>query len=154
MTAALEGGEWSAARPGRTLPPRKTQYPFYRRLGGPQGWSGWAENLVPTGIWSRTIQPIVSCYTNWATRPTLFIYIVEKKEEQPKEENAVGITVSLQSCLLYCQNIDEQNMFFSSFWNRIAADPCTLLELLHLLNFRQLLLLIMKTSVGHIHLIW
>jgi len=23
-------GEWSAARPGRTLPPGKTRYPFYR----------------------------------------------------------------------------------------------------------------------------
>ena len=26
-------GEWSAARPGRTLPAGKTRYPFYRRLG-------------------------------------------------------------------------------------------------------------------------
>jgi len=43
-------GEWSAARPGRNLPPGKTRYPFYRRLGGPQGRSGRAENLVPTGI--------------------------------------------------------------------------------------------------------
>jgi len=34
MTVALEGGEWSAAHPGRTFPPGKTQYPFYRRLGG------------------------------------------------------------------------------------------------------------------------
>ena len=50
MTAALEGGEWSAARSGRTLPLGKNQYPFYRRLGGPQGRSGRAENLVPTGI--------------------------------------------------------------------------------------------------------
>jgi len=50
MTAALEGGEWSAARPGRTLPPGKTHYPLYRRLGGPQGRCGRAENLVPTGI--------------------------------------------------------------------------------------------------------
>ena len=50
MTAALEGDEWPAARPGRTLPPGKTRYPFYRRLGGPQGRSGRAENLVPTGI--------------------------------------------------------------------------------------------------------
>ena len=25
MTAALEGGEWSASRPGRTLPPGKTR---------------------------------------------------------------------------------------------------------------------------------
>jgi len=50
MTAALEVGGWSAACPGRTLPPGKTGYPFYRRLGGPQGRSGRAENLVPTGI--------------------------------------------------------------------------------------------------------
>jgi len=48
MTAALEGGEWSAARPGRTLPLGKTRYPFYRSLGGPQGRSERAENLVPT----------------------------------------------------------------------------------------------------------
>ena len=40
MTAALEGGEWSATLPGRTLPPGKTRYPFYRRLGEPQGRSG------------------------------------------------------------------------------------------------------------------
>ena len=58
MTAALEGGEWSAARPRRTLPPGKTRYPFYTRLGGPQGRSGRAENLVPTGIRSRTVQPV------------------------------------------------------------------------------------------------
>ena len=70
MTAALEGGEWSAARPGHTLPPGKTRYPFYRRLGGPQGRSGWAENLIPTGIRSQTIQPVVSRYTDWATQPT------------------------------------------------------------------------------------
>ena len=64
MTAALEGGEWSAARPGRTLPPGKTRYPFYRRLDGPQSRSGRAENLVPTGIRSRNVQPVVSRYTD------------------------------------------------------------------------------------------
>jgi len=57
MTAALEGDEWSAARPGRTLPPGKTRYPFYRRLGGAHGRSERAEKLVPTGIRSRTVQP-------------------------------------------------------------------------------------------------
>ena len=66
MTTALEGGEWSAARPGRSLPPGKNRYPFCRRLGGPQGRSGRAENLVPTGIRSRTVQPVVSRYTDWA----------------------------------------------------------------------------------------
>ena len=57
-------GEWSAARPGRTLPPGKTRYPFYRRLVWPQGRSGTAENLVPTGIRSGTVQPVVSLYTD------------------------------------------------------------------------------------------
>jgi len=70
MTAALEGSEWSAARSGLTLPPGKTQYPLYRRLGGPQGRSGRAENLVPTDIRSRIVQPVVSRYTDWAARPT------------------------------------------------------------------------------------
>jgi len=70
MTTALEGGEWSAACPSCTLPPGKTQYPFYSRLGGPQGRSGWAENLVPTRIQSQTVQPVVSRFTDWATRPT------------------------------------------------------------------------------------
>ena len=31
---------------------------------GPQGWSGRAENLVPTGIRSQTVQPVVSRYTD------------------------------------------------------------------------------------------
>ena len=51
LTSAIEGGEGSASRPCRTLPPGNTRYPLYRRLGGPQGpvWTG-AENLAPTGI--------------------------------------------------------------------------------------------------------
>jgi len=63
-------GEWSAARLGHTLPPGKTRYPLYRRLGGTQGRSGRAENRVPTGIRSWTVQPVVSRYTDWATGPT------------------------------------------------------------------------------------
>ena len=57
-------GEWSAARPGRTLPPGKTQYPLYSRVSGPQGRSGRAENLVPTEIRSWTVQPVVIRYTD------------------------------------------------------------------------------------------
>jgi len=50
MNAALEGDEWSAAHSGRSLSPGKNWYPFYRRLGGPQGW---VDNLIPTGIRSQ-----------------------------------------------------------------------------------------------------
>jgi len=59
MTAALEGGEWSAASPNHTLLLEKTRYPLYRRLGGFQGRSGRGENLVPTMIRSQNIQPVV-----------------------------------------------------------------------------------------------
>ena len=64
MTAALEEGEWLAARPGRNLPPGKTRYPLYRRLGGPQGRSGRAENLAAPGFGPRTVQPVVSRYND------------------------------------------------------------------------------------------
>ena len=47
MTSALEGGKRSASRPGSTLPPGKTWYPLYRRLGGPQGWSGLVRKISP-----------------------------------------------------------------------------------------------------------
>ena len=64
-------GEGSASRPGRTLPTGKTRYPFYRRLGGPQGRSGQVRKISPpTRFDPRTIQPAASRYTDCATRPT------------------------------------------------------------------------------------
>ena len=50
MTTALEGSEGSASRPGRSLPPRKTLYPLYRMLGGPQGRSRQVRKFAPIGI--------------------------------------------------------------------------------------------------------
>jgi hypothetical protein len=41
----LEEGEGLASRPGRNLPPGKTRYPLYRRLGGPQGRSGQVRKI-------------------------------------------------------------------------------------------------------------
>ena len=58
MTAALEGGEWSAAGPGRILFQGKIQYKFYRRLGGSQGRTARTENLVPSGTRSRNVQTV------------------------------------------------------------------------------------------------
>ena len=71
MTTALEEGEWSASRPGRFLPPGKTRYPLYRRLGGPQGRSGQVRKTSPPpGFDPRTVQPVASRYTDYAMRPT------------------------------------------------------------------------------------
>jgi len=54
MTAALEGGEWSAARPGRTLPPGKTPLPILQE-------AGWAPGPVWTGEKSRPHRDIQIC---------------------------------------------------------------------------------------------
>ena len=48
----------SAPRPGRLYPRERTG----THVAG--GWSGRAENLFPTGIRSRTVQPVVSRYTD------------------------------------------------------------------------------------------
>ena len=48
MTAALQGGEWSAAHLGRTLPTGKSGYLFYKRLGGPKdGLDGLKTSSLP-----------------------------------------------------------------------------------------------------------
>ena len=51
LTSALEGGEGSASRPGRTLPPGKTRDPLYRRSGGHHSRSGQVRKIsLLTGI--------------------------------------------------------------------------------------------------------
>jgi len=51
MTTTLEGGEGSASRPDRSLPPGKTRYPLYRRLDRSPG-PAWTDEEIspPTGI--------------------------------------------------------------------------------------------------------
>jgi hypothetical protein len=79
MTTTVEGGEGSASRPGRSLPPGKTRYPLYRRVGGPQGRSGQVRKISPPpGFDLRTVQPVASRYTDWATRPTGILNAVRK----------------------------------------------------------------------------
>ena len=49
------------------LTPRKTRYPLYRRLGGPQGRSGRVRKISPSpGFDPRTIQPGASRYTDYS----------------------------------------------------------------------------------------
>jgi hypothetical protein len=70
LNSALEGGERSPSHPGRTFPPRKTLYPLYRRLGGPQGQPGQVRRISPPpGFDPRTVQPVGSRYTDYSTWP-------------------------------------------------------------------------------------
>jgi hypothetical protein len=47
------------------LPPGKTQYPLYRRLGGPHGQYERVWKISPApGFDPRTVQPVESLYTD------------------------------------------------------------------------------------------
>jgi len=62
MTAALEGREWSAARPDRTLPPGKDAVPILQE-------DGWASGPVWKGGKSRPHRDSIPDH------PYIYIYI-------------------------------------------------------------------------------
>jgi hypothetical protein len=94
MTMALEGGDGSASRPSRSLLPGMTQYPLYRRLGGPQGRSRQVRKISPPpGFDPRTVQPVASRYTPYMLEPQLtfvwetnpfYIYFTGHEEKELK----------------------------------------------------------------------
>ena len=67
------------ATPPAALPPGKTRYPLYRRLGGPQGLSGQVRKIFsPPGFDPRTVQPVANRYTDYAIPVQLsFLYQVK-----------------------------------------------------------------------------
>jgi hypothetical protein len=64
------------------FPGKQTRYPLYRRLGWTQGWSGRVQKISPPpGFDPWTIQPIVSCYTDYtisALKVKIYFYTVLK----------------------------------------------------------------------------
>ena len=65
-TLALDGAGCQCYAPA-ALPPGKTQYTFYRRLGGSQSRSGQVRKISPPpGFDPRTVQPVASRYTDYA----------------------------------------------------------------------------------------
>jgi hypothetical protein len=62
LSAGREGGQQYAAA---ALPPGKTRYPLYRRLGGPKDRSGRVRKIsFPPGFDPRTVQSVASYYTD------------------------------------------------------------------------------------------
>ena len=76
-------------------------------MGGPQGRSGRVENLVPTGIRSRTVQPVINRYTDWATGPVTQNCIVNNLSR-----NSLNIlTEQLEGCathLMFLRSLHQQ----------------------------------------------
>jgi hypothetical protein len=57
---------------------RKHRYPFYR-LGGPYGWFGPVRKISPSpGFDPRTLQYVVSCYTDCAIPAHVELVYIKK----------------------------------------------------------------------------
>jgi hypothetical protein len=66
LTSTLDGLGGSRHAPA-ALPPEKTRYSLYRRLGGPQDRSGRVRKISPQPVFDpRAVQPVASRYTDWA----------------------------------------------------------------------------------------
>ena len=76
LTSALDGLD--GQRPAlAALPPGRTRYLLYRRLGGPQGRSGRVRKISPPpGFDPRTVQPIARHYTDCAIPALIVVRIV------------------------------------------------------------------------------
>jgi hypothetical protein len=74
----IRGWEVSVT-PRPLFAPGKTRYPLYRRLVGPQGLFGQVWKISsPPGFNPRTVQPVASRYTDYATWPTLWFVLLAK----------------------------------------------------------------------------
>jgi len=77
----------------------KDPVPIVQEAVWAPGPAGMEENLVRTGIRSRTVQPVVSRYTEWATRPTRFT--VKQKVIYAPEQAMMAQTGSRSIVLLF-----------------------------------------------------
>jgi hypothetical protein len=84
------------------LPPGKTRYPLYRRLGGPQGRSGRVRKIsLPPGIDPRIIQSVASRYTDWAIPAPWFQLVSTRNNHiipsRPGQCESISLSKALQN---------------------------------------------------------
>ena len=61
LTSGLDGGEWSTPRTVRFTSGEENLYTLYRKIYGPQGWSGQVHKTAsPRGFDPWTVQHVVS----------------------------------------------------------------------------------------------
>jgi len=119
---ALEGGEGSVSRPGRSLPPGKTRNPLYRRLGGPQGLSGQVWKISPPPEFDpRTVQPVASHYTTELPGPHMacrLLFIISPVR-----------SIYLLGCTTHCSSLAVCNSQTSAAGFLCVSQVCLVLSI-------------------------
>ena len=61
LTSVLQSGGWLTPRPGRFTLGKETRYPFYRKLGGPEGRSERMRKISPpSGFDLRAVESVAT----------------------------------------------------------------------------------------------
>ena len=122
MTAALEGGEWSAARPGRTLPPGKDPVPILQEFVLAPGpvWTGGKSRPhrdsiqdcpARSSVAIPTELPSPHTHTHTHTHTYIYIYIyIEREREREKKWYQIFFAFDspgLKKVLTFCIFIPE-----------------------------------------------
>jgi hypothetical protein len=103
LTSALDGGEWSASRPGRALPPGKEpSVPIVQETGwAPEPvWTQRLEERSSASVGDRTpaVQSVVRHYTDWATA-ALLITLIQKERIHMLLQQIILRSVQMNSCI-------------------------------------------------------
>jgi len=93
-------------------PGKETHYPLYRMLGGPQGWSGWLQKILPPPEFDpQTVQPVANCYTDYIIPAhTCNKHAVNLKDTQNFVWKTIREVTYLRPCHKQKKNI-ENNVF-------------------------------------------
>jgi len=107
------------------LPPGKTLYPLYRRLGGPQGRSGWVQKISPPpGFDPWSVHPVASRYTDCAI-PAHFLgkirYIIRASQMVANDNGRVSYVTQGDTAV---SNISNKK---SRCWTFPAGAECCII---------------------------
>ena len=104
------------------LPPEKSRYPLYRKLGGLQDRSGWERKISPPpGFDPRTVQPVASRYTDYA----LTAHVTDEVTVLKFRYKCSALTQSLQQNPQ--TNIRQSSTMVT--YKQISCQPAALLDL-------------------------
>jgi hypothetical protein len=118
------------------LPPGKTQYPLYRRLGGPQSQSGKVQKISsPPGFDPQTVKSVATRYTDWAIPATIHSLFMLDMQLTNWQRTGLSPDTFILYCLHLSTNAPYSFFLIHLLYNQRNWECCYILTLLYLSQF-------------------
>jgi hypothetical protein len=122
MTNGPRRGWGVSVTPRPLFTPRKTRYPLYRSLGGPQGRSGQVGKISPPpGFYPWTVQPVASRYTLCWYLYIKTLFLIQKFQLEMWQRGCIFKIIS-NNCNKYTEKLyievqPKENMYAVWSWH-------------------------------------